>query len=266
MKTVYLINEIILFSPENGTLTPREGYPSGKMTLHGPASECLHILLKHVHQPVTQKALFEQVWQRKGVVVSTNTLYQSIASIRKGLKSVGLEEDIIRTLPKQGFQCNATIRSGTLEDFITPPSQPIISVLEENLTSEIGPLEMPSRPEKRAKSGVGIIASLLATLAIIATVIYWTHHTDIPLSIPYYAAGKIDHCTLYSSWSDEEYSRSVFQELQQRNPINCTKNHTAYLTVNRLQLGSSLMLCTDLLEQKGTKCHAYIFKDDDESK
>jgi hypothetical protein len=204
--------------------------------------------------------LFEQVWQKKGVVVSTNTLYQSIASIRKGLKAVGLEEDIIRTLPKQGFQCNATVQSGPLDEFISQPVAPITAVI----LPVIEPAAAVPNSVSRHKLGYAIMLSGLITVTIIGSLFYWLNKTSLPLSPEYFSAGNVEKCTLYSSWSGEEYSQEVFNELRLRHPIDCAKKHTAYLTINRLQYGSTLMICNQPLEQEGVKCRAIIFKDEED--
>jgi DNA-binding winged helix-turn-helix (wHTH) protein len=217
-------------------------------------------LLNHAQQPVTQKMLFEQVWERKGVVVSTNTLYQSIASIRKGLKAVGLEEDIIRTLPKQGFQCNATVQSGQLDEFISQPVAPITT----DLPPVIAPTAAAPNSFSRHKLGYAVMLSGLITVAMIGSLFYWLNRSSLPLMPEYFPAGKIEKCTLYSSWSGQEYSQAVFNELRLRHPIDCTLKHTAYLTINRLQYGSTLIICHQPLEQEGVICRAIIFKDEED--
>lgn len=261
MKTVYLINEIVLFDPKECSLTPRKSWPLGRTTIHAPAAECLHLLLAHPWQPVTQKVLFAQVWEKKGVVVSTNTLYQSIASIRKGLKTAGLEEDIIRTLPKQGFQCNATIQFGALEEFIPPvvttnmrEPVPLSSVMPAEPSAVI---TAPAAPEKKYR----LALSCLLTLAIITGFLLWNNQADDALPIPYYPAGNIENCTLNSSWSGAEYSQSVFNELRQRAPIDCSKKHIAYLTINRLQIGSTLVLCDVPIHHDNAQCRIIMFRD-----
>lgn len=260
MTNVYLINELVFFNPESFTLTPRQSYPAGKITLHGPASECLRILISHPYQPVAQKTLFEQVWERKGVVVSTNTLYQSIASIRKGLKAAGLEEEIIRTLPKQGFQCNATVRVGEIAEFIPPPVVHINTDL---------PVVVPQRQEEPPAAAKNprftILLSALISLAIVGSLIAWRLSVNSPREPAYYSSGQVQNCSLFSSWPDEEYSRAVFSDLQKRYPIRCENKHTAYLTINRLQLKTSVILCNESMESDTAKCKAILFKDDDEN-
>jgi DNA-binding winged-HTH domains len=255
MNNMFLINDVILFSPEDGSLTPRKSWPSGRITLHAPAAECLHLLLNHVREPVPQKQFFAQVWEKKGVVVSTNTLYQSIASVRKALKAAGLEEDIIRTLPKQGFQCNATVQSGSLSDFI-PPAPVMTTPAEQEATRSTSP--------RVSDTTFGWLIGSTLSLLMLATLYYWNQSINPAPTIKYFEAGNIDQCKLYSSWSGSEYSQTVFSELRQRYPINCAKKMFAYLTINRLQIGSTLMLCTAPIRDDMTECKSIIFRDDND--
>lgn len=261
MKNVYLINDIIIFNPQAYTLTPRKSWPSGRITLHAPAAECLHLLLTHAGQPVSQKLIFAEVWEKRGVVVSTNTLYQSIASIRKGLKAAGLEDDIVRTLPKQGFQCNASVQYGPVDEFVIPASR-----TEKNITEPATEKIAETAPDTASYSTLrhGWILSLFLSVMMIAALIYWKKEADVPLAIQYYPAGQIENCTLFSSWSGADYSQAIFSELKQRYPINCGKKKTAYLTINRLQIGSTLILCDSPIENTGTQCQSIMFRDNND--
>lgn len=258
---MYLINEIVLFSPDNCSLTPRKSWPSGRVKLHAPAAECLQLLLAQAGLPVSQKFLFNQVWEKKGAVVSTNTLYQSIASIRKGLKAVGLEDEIIRTLPKHGFQCNASVQCGELADFIPPATAAITPSLPESPAVT----EVQTRPSLGQKSHglYGLIIGGIIAGVMLATVIYRENYSDASLPVPYYPAGQIEHCEIHSSWSGKEYSQAVFNEIRHREPIDCRKKQFVYLTINRFQVGSSLILCDATIETEGAQCRAIIFREDD---
>ena len=259
MKTVYLINDIVIFSPEECSLTPKLSWPAGRVTLHAPASECLHLLLAHPGEPVTQKVLFAQVWQKRGVVVSTNTLYQSIASIRKGLKAAGLEEDIIRTLPKQGFQCNATVQFGALQEFIHTPGVPSI---EPDLAVE--EIAVSEKKHKLANNCTNypLMLSCLIAISMVLGVFYWQQSDNSDTSVRFYHAGHVDKCSLYSSWPGSEYSQSVFNELRKHYPLDCRNNHYAYLTINHMQTGSTLIFCNAVLREKGAQCRSIVFSDD----
>lgn len=90
VKNIIIINELIVFEPDKNRLTSLKDYPERNISLHAPVSACLLLLLQHNHQPVTQKYLFSEVWEKNGAIVSTNAIYQSIALIRKALRGVGL--------------------------------------------------------------------------------------------------------------------------------------------------------------------------------
>ncbi|MGL4726907.1 MAG: winged helix-turn-helix domain-containing protein [Scandinavium sp.] len=253
MKEIYLINEIVLFSPQEGSLTPRHSWPAGRVTLHTPAAESLLLLMTHNGQPVPQKMFFEQVWERKGAVVSTNTLYQNIASIRKALRMVGLEEDIIRTLPKQGFQCTASVRTGELADFLPLPTA--------NPSPE-PTAEFPVPPPAGVTHLKLWAFSVLVSLLMVAGMIYWNISQQPVRKVSWFPAGTIENCTLYSSWSGAEYSQSMFDELRQKYPISCAKRTSIYLNVNRLQSGTTLILCNAPIEKSGTQCQSIMFQDE----
>ena len=60
-----------------------------------------------------------EVWRKHGMEVTVNTLYQNISILRKTLKRVGIDENIIITVPKKGITLSAQVEE--LEDkTITP--------------------------------------------------------------------------------------------------------------------------------------------------
>ncbi len=260
MRKMYLINQIVLFNPDDCSLTPRKSWPSGRVKLHAPAAECLQVLLAQNGLPVSQKLLFNQVWEKKGAVVSTNTLYQSIASVRKGLKAVGLEDEIIRTLPKHGFQCNASVQCGELADFIPPAAATIAPSLPESPT--VTAVQTRTSLGQKIHTRYGLIIGGIIAVAMLTTVIYRENGTDALLPVPYYPAGQIENCEIHSSWSGKEYSQTVFNEIRRREPIDCRKKQLVYLTINRFQVGSSLILCDATMETKGVQCKAVILRED----
>lgn len=257
---MYLINETVLFSPEDCSLTPRKTWPSGRVKLHAPAAECLQLLLAQTGLPVSQKFLFNQVWEKKGAVVSTNTLYQSIASIRKGLKAVGIEDEIIRTLPKHGFQCNASVQYGELGDFIPPAITAISPSLPDPPAVNAG--QTLTSKGKNSHPLYGLIIGGLIAGAMLTALLYWENNADSSLPVHYYPSGKVENCELYASWSGKAYSQAVFNDIRRRDPIDCRNKQLVYLTINRFQIGSSIILCDTTIETRGAQCKAIIYRED----
>jgi DNA-binding winged helix-turn-helix (wHTH) protein len=58
--------------------------------LNSPASRCLLLLIERIGSIVTQQEFLDIVWTKCGMQVSTNTFYQNISILRKGLKKRAL--------------------------------------------------------------------------------------------------------------------------------------------------------------------------------
>lgn len=78
-------------------------------TLYSTASRCLFVLITNVGKVVSHKSLYEAGWEKHGKEVTPNTLYQTISELRKQLKNAGFKDNIIQTLPRQGWTINTEI-------------------------------------------------------------------------------------------------------------------------------------------------------------
>ena len=253
MKNVFLINDAILFEPEHRRLGPIAGYPEQAVTLHGPVNACLLQLLEHNEQVLTQRYLFSTVWEKQGAVVTTNALYQTIASIRKALKTAGLADDIIKTLPKEGFKCIARVRTGEIETFLAPEKIPDESVLD---AASSGMAESPTPAKKRTFAYW--IAGLLFILS--CGVFYRTWKIDEPVLTSYHYVGQINQCEVYSSWFDQDKSRRAFESLSERYPLNCNPGDRAYLTLNHAQRGVTVIICDKNPQDTDARCHSIYYR------
>ncbi|MFP2405357.1 transcriptional regulator [Enterobacter ludwigii] len=91
----FKINGLINFYPDGYLL---ENSISGEtVTLLSTAAECFKILIEEQGRVVTRKEMKEQVWGKRGVVVSSNTFYQNMLNLRRGLEKVGAGTDLITT-------------------------------------------------------------------------------------------------------------------------------------------------------------------------
>ncbi|WPM85044.1 hypothetical protein QNH14_00545 [Apirhabdus apintestini] len=68
----------------------------------------------------------DEVWKKSKVLVSSNTFYQNISILRKGLKRIGIEEDIIVTIPRVGLTLDSQCQIRIL-DCVPEPIQHVIS-------------------------------------------------------------------------------------------------------------------------------------------
>lgn len=262
MKPVFLINETVLFEPDARRLCSLADYPARAIILHGPVSECLLQLLEQNEQLLTQRYLFSAVWEKQGAVVTTNALYQTIASIRKALKSAGLEENIIITVPKAGFKSVAQLRVGTLAEFINR-NKTAPAPVRADISSEI------TKPEKlphvtgripgfwHARMTYWLAGALFL---LFCGVLYSELKPAEPVFVDYHPVGTIDGCKVYSSWNETEKSQRIWTSLSQRFPLICKTGEVAYITLNRAQLGISVIICDRTPDNREARCESIFYR------
>lgn len=102
MNNYYIINDFLQFSPLSNRLT-KLNEKNVYVTLNSPASRCLLMLIKQQGNIITQQEFMDEVWQKKGMVVGKNTYYQNISILRKTFKNIGMDEDIVITIPRIGL-------------------------------------------------------------------------------------------------------------------------------------------------------------------
>uniref|UniRef100_UPI0016530789 winged helix-turn-helix domain-containing protein n=1 Tax=Serratia marcescens TaxID=615 RepID=UPI0016530789 len=97
----YLIENKIMFIPDKQTLVHADSHEQIK--LKPTASLCLLLLLNNHGSVVTQNELLAFGWGENHRQVSFNAFYQSILSLRKSFLQMGMEKQIITTLPRKGL-------------------------------------------------------------------------------------------------------------------------------------------------------------------
>lgn len=106
----WIINDNIEFRPELKKLISVSN-PEINVTLTAPASRCLLLLLEASPEIVLQQDFFKKVWEEVGMLVPTNTLYQNISIVRRGLRAVGeTDSRLIATIPRKGFQIDDSVK------------------------------------------------------------------------------------------------------------------------------------------------------------
>lgn len=258
MKTVFLINETVLFEPDARRVCARAHYPERAVILHGPVSECLLQLLEHNDQLLTQRYLFATVWEKQGAVVTTNALYQTIASIRKALKTAGLVDDVIITVPKAGFKSIAQLRLGTADAFIEQnETAPLPELPDEYFDAEKPDVNLPVSRFWTSRVAYGLAGGLFI---LSCSVLALTLRQGEPVFARYQPIGNSGGCEVYSSWHDKEKSRSILAALSQRFPLPCNRGDVAYLTLNQSQQGISVIVCDQIPKNSAARCQSIFYR------
>ncbi|WP_196062288.1 MULTISPECIES: winged helix-turn-helix domain-containing protein [unclassified Serratia (in: enterobacteria)] len=109
MKEKYVINDTVLYTPEEHRLTPL-GRRGKETLLNTPVNRCLLLLLQNPGDVVRQETLLAEVWEKHGQYVTMNTLYQNILLLRRGMREAGVIISAIKTIPKVGVKFTGKVQ------------------------------------------------------------------------------------------------------------------------------------------------------------
>lgn len=173
----YIIDEIVMFNEVKGSLLNIE--TKDEISLPPTASCILLILLSNDSIPVERNQFIEQVYRRFGFDLSNNTLSQYISLLRKNIRNLGVESEVIITVPRVGFYISSDVNV----------------VKKSNHFSEASELRIGSNKAKNKKL---VMATIIIVFVIIAEIIYLSlsSHAD-PEQYPLEKEGKIGRCDLY---------------------------------------------------------------------
>ncbi|KTQ46840.1 winged helix-turn-helix domain-containing protein [Enterobacter cancerogenus] len=156
----YTIERKVFFFPEDKELRTQNHtlIEDTAIILHTPAARCLSTLLENRGSLVTQKMLFEAVWENYNLEPSSNSLYQSISTIRKNLLIMGIDKTVILTRPREGFYIPEDILIEVFSEdepgLLTDPGDEYI-----NKNNEEKKLSFTNRLPRRNKPNLKIIVA-----------------------------------------------------------------------------------------------------------
>ena len=255
----YLINNIVLFTPEINRLS-LYGEPDKIYDLTSPASRCLLLLIENSPEVVSQNIFFEQVWEKHGMLVPPNTLYQNISLVRRGFKSIsGDDINIITTVPRKGFQIKNDV---TITEIIPLDKKNTTPINSEDLTSQ------PAMDNNSTSFSflsyfskiktLIIILSLFSMIFFIYTLSTWD--SDDNLFRNYTLIYKSNDCLYYANDNLMNYNETIKNFPVKR---SCEKYRWVYITAYKHNPVSTLFLCTHPIDKKNKNdCISIIHKED----
>lgn len=95
-----LIKGDLFFDPEKRRLCKGDK----ELPLTENMSRCLSVLLKNKGEIVTKETLLKEVWEKNGVIVTETSIRQTLSQIRKSFAKLNISEELIYTLPRQGYK------------------------------------------------------------------------------------------------------------------------------------------------------------------
>ncbi|WP_411755438.1 winged helix-turn-helix domain-containing protein [Serratia sp. (in: enterobacteria)] len=225
----YRFNDRVLFDDDSGTLGPSD-FSDEPTPISNPAKRLLLLLIANYGQPVEREVIFKKVWDDYGMISSNNNLNQCVSKLRRVLKVMGIDDEVIVTVPKMGFMLRREIQveiSQEDDGHFTPlvPAQtvgdeaylPVESGLEEETVAETDddlaivtePDQEPDiptsaeivTPANKKRIGWGLIAAVagLVFLLGIASTMYATNS----LARQEVFLGRAGSCKVFMSTSTQ---------------------------------------------------------------
>ncbi|MDK6932409.1 winged helix-turn-helix domain-containing protein [Klebsiella aerogenes] len=145
----FTIEETLRFCPENNTLYNISNQEI--VNILSTASNCFRLLIEEQGSILSKEQLIEQVWGKRGIVISHNTFYQTMLNLRRGLENAGMQNDIISTHYGKGVSISKEIK-------IVRSSYEIVEVLqggreeEKNTLTAVAITDVINEPEGRPSS------------------------------------------------------------------------------------------------------------------
>jgi DNA-binding winged helix-turn-helix (wHTH) protein len=171
----FLFNKHVIFDSDTGLLAAHDEQDD-PVQISNPTKRLLLLLLQHQGEVVNRDVIFKKVWDDFGMVSSNNNLNHCISKLRRILRNLGLEEEIITTVPKMGFMFQKEI---DVEQF---PDLPCLLEDEQDMTGE--PTTSASAPRRVSKwlsapsllrpmLAFNWISVIIATATLVASTWFW---------------------------------------------------------------------------------------------
>ncbi|HHQ6547516.1 TPA: winged helix-turn-helix domain-containing protein [Serratia fonticola] len=111
----YKLNDLIIFDVDSGTLSLSDLFDD-TVTISNPSSRLLQLLIVQQGDAVSREVIFKKVWDDYGMISSNNNLNQCVSKLRRVIKALGIDEEVIVTVPKVGFMLHSEIQIVSCED------------------------------------------------------------------------------------------------------------------------------------------------------
>lgn len=242
---LYNIAGIVIFNPQDGSLTLQESGDLVKLTL--PASRLLEILLKAPHGLMEREVLLTEVWDKYGLRGSHNNLNQYVSILRRTLSAMGCD-DIIQTVPKIGFRLNPDI----VISVFSPPTNIEDTLRKEGIFSSPKTLKealMQAYDKRHGIYGNTPLFVLFVFLVIMAGLIFQKRNEWSIREIHPIAGVTGKECKMFFLQNINESDRVKLQknvmDILKENELQCTSDRLIffdnYTSKNTSNLGRTLL-------------------------
>lgn len=202
----YIIGNTIRFTPANEILSLLES-PETSIVLTPACNRLLKYLITNQGVVLSRDAIFSTLWEQYGSTPSNSSLNTYMSLIRKAFVNLGIEDEVITTIPKTGFLFNPDV---AVEEIETDPvynmkddvSRERFDTSEGDISDSIpighNSAVVTERTEgiKSKKSRPFLLLTFSVMFFLLALIIYYFTKSDtVPPVIPV-KAGQIESCNI----------------------------------------------------------------------
>lgn len=252
----FTIEETLRFCPESNTLYNIS--TQERVNILSTASGCFRLLIEEQGSILTKEQLIEQVWGKRGIVISHNTFYQTMLNLRRGLENAGMQNDIISTHYGKGVSISQEIKilcslyesAEVLQEVIegeknTLTAVAITDVLDE---PEGSPSSLPEFLNRFRTKGFFLGLSVFFTTLILYAAINHFLMNDDFFSSYRKAHVQIDDCKIYIN-PDHLVDFSL-EDILKKGRVNCENNERVFISLVEPVRRLSVIYCNNHLSEE----------------
>lgn len=251
MENRYTLNGRIAFIPQRGDLilTADE---TKTVSLNMPASRCLLLLIQQEGKTVARETFFEEVWIKHGSRVTSNGFYQNISLLRRAFKELGVDEDMIITVPRVGVRLDAalTVKEAQPTEEVktrTMQAQRAPAAVDEPVSAEVAAASLPEK--KRLRPRCSLLWGLAALLScLMGGLIAWQSEFESYLQTYSPVNARFSQqCHFFANNDVVDHIRHV--NFINRSKFACEEYSWIYLTLYPGQARVSVISCRQKFSQ-----------------
>lgn len=195
----YIINLSIVFNVDTRVLTLKND-DNLFITLSKPAARLLCELIINNNVTLSREDIIRTVWTEYGFTPSTATLSNHISELRKAFESLGLNKEIIITVPKTGFRMEAEIHPLAVSEDSAPHKNEFLDMERKGgLLPEINTMTVSyDSPIDVLKHKINKGKNILYVCMVIIGIIAIFNHSISPKSKTLEAALTNKKCKIYN--------------------------------------------------------------------
>lgn len=270
MSRKFTINKIITFEPEKKSISGK----NSTVPVSASAALCLELLIINIGELVTHEQLYDFAWRRFGMEPTSTSLYQNISNLRRALNKSGLNEGIIRTMPRRGFLLSPlteivretyTPDTETLPDLTTAGGVdrgekevflPPTSEVSEKPTTRRSDTKTTASTEKKIKRMAAYGIGLMLIFLLILAPLYLNKAETLQNNSLFVPFMHSDRCSIFVNRDSRLSSEEIHKFVSVLN-ISCQTHRYFYITTYKNADRASVFMCQNsLLEKENAWCHS----------